>query len=642
MTWRIDVSVGPVQGFVAQSRRTRDLWGSSYLLSFLSAHAMRSAEVAGGRIIRPSVNQDQLYHWVTGSHEGTAPRIGTLPNHFVVEVDGGDASQVAGAAVTALEVAWNGVCTAVWDRFVQHASPVGRETHRIWIRQIFRFWEVAWTAGPPEAGSALLARRKHWRSHRLPDEPGDKCMMMHDLQELSGYVRSEGRESRKNSDRFWNLVRKGLGRLDLGDNERLCAIALVKRLFPRVSLEALGWSVDTSHWPSTVYMAAVPWIRRVTSQAPRLAGAYSEAVLQTVSADVLAERHLPFRGLGGPGAGSFPKLDANLFHCDRVKDERLCPVATTAGHEAREIMVRLLRQIYDVKDTEGDRIGSPSPFFALILADGDRIGKLVSNLGGQSVGCALSKFTGNVSEIVQKHDGVTVYTGGDDVLAILPVPQALRCADALSSAYQLAFANKPSATLSATVVFAHVRQSLAYVIATAHRLLDEVAKDGNGRNSLAAAVLKRGGLSSLWATTWNRRSPDGCPISAVELLESLAQALRAGVSEPGISSALIYRLREMLASLCGWDRWEPGAWNALATDLDIRAFVRAEILQSLALRLNGDAEARADELADLIWKLLGRSRALESGESHQTSEVGVDALVLSRFLAAPAQGEADE
>ena len=33
---RLDISIGPVQGFVSQSRRTRDLWGSSYLLSFLS------------------------------------------------------------------------------------------------------------------------------------------------------------------------------------------------------------------------------------------------------------------------------------------------------------------------------------------------------------------------------------------------------------------------------------------------------------------------------------------------------------------------------------------------------------------------------------------------------------------------------
>ena len=47
---RLDISIGPVQGFVSQSRRTRDLWGSSYLLAFLSAHAMhaeRSRPVAG-------------------------------------------------------------------------------------------------------------------------------------------------------------------------------------------------------------------------------------------------------------------------------------------------------------------------------------------------------------------------------------------------------------------------------------------------------------------------------------------------------------------------------------------------------------------------------------------------------------------
>lgn len=61
MTMRLDISIGPVQGFVAQSRRTRDLWGSSYLLSFLAAHAMHGAQQAGGRIIRPVVGKDPLY-----------------------------------------------------------------------------------------------------------------------------------------------------------------------------------------------------------------------------------------------------------------------------------------------------------------------------------------------------------------------------------------------------------------------------------------------------------------------------------------------------------------------------------------------------------------------------------------------------
>ncbi|MDQ3773077.1 MAG: hypothetical protein M3461_01130 [Pseudomonadota bacterium] len=31
-------TLGPVQGFVAQARRTRDLWGGSFLLSWLFRH----------------------------------------------------------------------------------------------------------------------------------------------------------------------------------------------------------------------------------------------------------------------------------------------------------------------------------------------------------------------------------------------------------------------------------------------------------------------------------------------------------------------------------------------------------------------------------------------------------------------------
>ena len=91
MIARIYLSIGPVQGFVSQSRRTRDLWGSSWLLAFLSAHAMRGAVTAGGRLVRPDVRvveRDRLYRWVSGHRDGEPPSIGSLPNRFVVEVDG--------------------------------------------------------------------------------------------------------------------------------------------------------------------------------------------------------------------------------------------------------------------------------------------------------------------------------------------------------------------------------------------------------------------------------------------------------------------------------------------------------------------------------------------------------------------------
>lgn len=631
MTMRLDFSVGPVQGFVAQSRRTRDLWGSSYLLAFLSAHAMRGAREAGGRIVQPVVDDDPLYRWVCGSREGEAPRIGSLPNHFVVETDG-DAPAAAQAAVDALEAAWEQVCNAVWEHFVEHACPVGNETERIWNRQVGAFWETMWTAGQAEDG--LLARRKHWRGRSLPDEPGDKCTVMHDFQELSGYVRAESAESRKRQDHFWDCVRKRLGLLDLRDNERLCAVALVKRLFahPKVVTEALGWEVDRSHWPSTVYVGAVPWVRQAASAAPQQSRQYAEALRESAGNEILKEHSPPFAGLNNPAAGDFPKLDASYFHREFIRDERLCPLADGAG-DARDELSRLLRAVYEANDAEGRPLGPPPKFYALLLADGDRLGRLVGRLGGEAAGIALSCFTRDVPGIVKDYDGVTVYAGGDDVLAMLPAPQALACAASLSKSYRKAFKEKSGATLSAAVVFAPVRLPLGAVLEESHRLLDDIAKEANGRDSLAAGVMKRGGLYCQWATTWSRKQPGGGSSCAVELLEELTTHLKKSAADPGLSSSLVYRIRETLSLLCGRPGWQPGSWGSLPEGLDVRALLRAEILRSLTASSVESAEAHADELAAIVCKILAPSRT--AGSAAEAAEAGVDALLLARFLSSP-------
>ena len=421
VTIRLDVSIGPVQGFVARSRRTRDLWGSSYLLSVLSGHAMRGAAKAGGRIVQPTVDEDLLYRWIGGDRSGKAPRIGSLPNRFAVEADG-DPRAVADAAIEALGAAWDRVCEAVWTRFVEHAADAGDGTRAIWKRQVGAgaFWEVSWTAGSLDAAGGLLARRKHWRSCRPSDEHGDKCAVMHDLQELSGYVRARGADDRRKQNEFWSRIRKGLGSLDLRGDERrgyeqLCAVALVKRLFPKAAPDALGWDVDTSHWQSTVYVGALPWIRRAMAAEPGLACRYADAV-RACADDGLTERRPPFAGLDEPAAGDFPKLDANWLHREAVRSERLCPLPDDSEGNARADLERRLEAIYDARDEAGGRIGPPSSFYALLLADGDRLGKLVGELGGEVVGKALRLFTREAPEIVCRHDGVTVYAGGDDVL----------------------------------------------------------------------------------------------------------------------------------------------------------------------------------------------------------------------------------
>lgn len=636
MPTRIDISIGPVQGFVAQSRRTRDLWGSSYLLSFLSAHAMRGSQEAGGRIIQPVVDADPLYRWVSGHRDGEVPQIGSVPNHFAVEVDGdaSDISMVANVGVQGLRDAWQRVCNSVWSRYVEHAHAAGDGTEDIWNRQINSFWEVTWTSGPSGEPGGLLARRKRWRSHHLPGEPGDKCTIMHDLQELSGYVRAESGTSRENQDRFWERVGRRMSRLDLRDNERLCAIAFIKRLFPLVESDALGWSVDRSHWPSTANIAARMWVSRVISAAPQPALEYADAV-QRNAVNVLPA------ALDGAGAGDFSRLDANYLHRGFVLgNERLCPLGENAPDGTRSKLAGLLDNIYRTEDETGRGLGPPPLFYALLLADGDRLGRLAGELPEGVVGKALSEFTSAVPKIVSSHNGVTIYAGGDDVLAMLPVEHALACASSLSQSYESAFPGERRGTLSAAVVFAQVQQPLGGVIAEAHRLLDEVAKEGNGRNSLAAGVLKPSGRHCQWVTTWTRGRAGGDGSPALTLLDNLTGLIRTVAAEPGLSTALIYRIRDTLTRLCGWERWQPGDWGSLPAGLDMRAFLRAEINRSLSATMDRDAApSGAGEVADHVWNVLGPSRAPADADRAEITEVGVDALLLARFLADP---EAEE
>ncbi len=639
MTMYLDISLGPVQGFVSQSRRTRDLWGSSYLLSFLSGHAMFGVKKAGGHINRSVVENDPLYQWISGRRYGEPPNVGSLPNRFSVETDG-EPTVVANATLSSFEAAWERICNTVWQEFVAHACDLGDGTQEIWIRQVEAFWETVWTAGMDEGG--LLARRKHWRSHWPPDEPGDKCTVMSDMQELSGYVRSTGSSARNAQDHFWERIRQPVGKLDLRDNERLCAIALIKRLFPRVAEQALGWDVQRVHWSSTVHIAARPWLCRVEAlKDSALAKDYAEKVKQFAPDGVLSERQTPKWMPDSSVTGDFYRLDANWFRHEAVENERLCPIEADNDQEARKTLLRKLKHLYNSKGQDGKRLGPPPAFYALLLADGDRLGQLVNRLGGECVSKALTRFVNDVPEIVDTHNGNTVYAGGDDVLAMLPITGAMACARELSRAYRNAFADThthSTATLSAAVVFSHIRLPLSQILSEAHRLLDSVAKERNGRDSLAVSVLKPGGPYCEWVTTWTR--PDsGGETDAVSLVESLSRQLEVDRTSPGLSSALVYRIRDLLIRLCSREHWKPGSWDSFPKDIDIRACLHAEIDHSLAVRMENGAESRAKELTAIVWDLLKPARRSDTNgttndsENATVSQSGVDGVLLARFLA---------
>jgi len=607
----LHVSIGPVQGFVAQSRRTRDLWGSSYLLSFLAAQAMSGARCKGGKIIRPQIDDDPMLQWVERRGQGEPPMLGSLPNQFTVEIEDIDPSAVATMAVQHFLKAWHQVCCAVWNKYIKHAASRGNGTEAIWKRQTEGFWEIVWIAGAP-GDFGLLARRKHWRTHGLPEEAGNKCTMMPDLQELSGYVRATNRNPQ---DTFWNAIREKAPKLDLQEKERLCSIALIKRFYPRVSKEALGWEMDVTHWPSTVDVATVTWSRHVLKTCKQKGEEYAEEVLKA-SDDA---RTGGVSSLMSQAQSNFLKLDCNWFHRSFVTDPKQ---ALLSSETTRHSLLCQLKELTD----QADRAGPPI-YFALLLADGDHLGQLLHSLGSETVSKALETFTKRVPSIVKQRYGITVYAGGDDVLALLPVEGALECAREIEEAYRKSF-ESTKATLSTAIVFAHARDPLNRILAEAHRLLDDVAKDQNGRNSLAACVCRGDATAIQWVTTWERSLSDGSRKHAVDCLRDVCNELRPNNGK--LSGSLVHDLQHMLGLLCGSSPMAPGSFAKLGNGVELLPLVRGEIEH----RLQHDSDTLtpkedSKELATHIGNILARSRNAKIAPS----EVGIDGLLLARFIA---------
>ncbi len=646
MTYRLDFAIGPVQGFVAQSRRTKDLWSSSYILSYLAGRALYGAEKKSNKIevLIPLVDNDPLYNSIkmasNNEEISSPPELGSIPNHIALKVpDEKTAKEIAKAMEQELLDAWFKICGEIYKRFIENNTEHGKNTEEIWNRQINNFWEIVWIAGEAEGGE-LYARRKHWRNHRFEVEPGDKCSVMPELQELSGYIRAK---KRNEQDNFWSNIRNTnrVGNLNLSEGERLSAIAFIKRMFPEVAYDAIGWKVDSQRWHSTVFMAARKWVSNVVKTRTDETAKYAENISNHFN-DYKSGRNLIVPEKEYAKTADFQRMDANYYYIDHLKNITKPGGKKEIDGQSRDALVKLLKDVYkDPKDKS--RTIEPPKFYALLLADGDKLGRLVSSIGGANVGKALSGFSTQAPGIIKDYFGQTIYAGGDDIMAMLPSDGALECAAEISELYHREFDSHKEATLSVSIVFAHIHTKLTTVIESSHLLLETIAKDLNGRNSLAVGVYKPGGFHCRWVSSWERPGSDNeKSVNAVEKLSELISVLRK-VDDRSVSSSLIYRLRQKLSTLLNTGEWKPGDRIGPIT-FELEPYLRADLYQSLEhsdkkKRTDLEKQTEAKEMAKLLSSLMMEIKNIENKETGEripeiSNEVILfDALLLARFLA---------
>jgi len=168
--------------------------------------------------------------------------------------------------------------------------------------------------------------------------------------------------------------------------------------------------------------------------------------------------------------------------------------------EAEDPAAGEAREFGEVVDGFLREHGLPDPlaYYAILAADGDGMGKMVAERAREGdqdltrLSDRLGKFSEKARDIVENRDivekkycGALVYSGGDDVLAFLPLDSVLECADALRREFQ----QMTGGTMSIGISIAHYAANLQTAVEWARRAEREAKS--SGRNALAVHLHTR-------------------------------------------------------------------------------------------------------------------------------------------------------
>lgn len=531
------VTLGPIQDFIAAARRTRDLWFGSWLLSELSkATARAMAEECGlGSLVFPGVAKvDELY----------AESPTSVANKIVLRVpDGKSPAAVAERGREGLKARLRGLRDQAFNKI--SSQYFERETAEAQVDDLIEYaWVSAPESGPGGYAEArgraeeLLTARKNTRL--WPKVPWG-------LDVPKSSIDGE-RESVLHEDLF-DAVDKGKitpeqvrQRYGVRKAERLCGVGLLKRQGTRKS------SRYSHHFLSTGHLAAWPIYHRLQNNPPNAEqqGAWEEYLKTLEERGVDLEEQQIVQAQGREHLHLFERYDGSLLFENRLADlfEDMTDTAwqQKAIHESKKALASFLKTI---------DLPTPLPYYAILSADGDRMGKAIELQKTfekhQALSQALDRFAQEAQKTVERdHGGELVYSGGDDVLAFVPLHRAVDCARDLATKFQKHLADFPVdpegnlPTLSAGIGVSHFLDPLRRALNLAHKA---EARAKEKRGSLAVIVDKRSGppveVSGFWGdlderlkTYMEMHRQDWVPDGAAYELRELARLLdRAGAAE---------------------------------------------------------------------------------------------------------------
>lgn len=476
------VSIGPVQDFIASARRSRDLWFGSWLLSEL-------AKAAALKIIESNGNQENYLIFPSPKNIGELKPESEFnaPNKLLAVIESSPVELGEAVEITVRERLME-----IRDGAFQRVAV--RDFYQIVAQnQVDDLVEFYWASAqmPTEdryeearkLAEKSLSARKTTRDFKLVTWGSNAPKSSLDGQRESVIHDDVFEKYQKQPEK----LRKMFG---VGPAERLCGVGLLKRH---------GQRGKDNRVYSTSHVAAIPLIQSMHNKPG--AGEAAQAYFQALEGDQIGFDLSDHSGVPQEDK-VFGWYDGRLLFEERFLDFL---GDETKRQKARDALSSLLKTV-----TDGKR---PMPYYALLHADGDRMGKAIDGLKTpdehRRLSQKLAEFAKEVGPLVNhNHSGSLVYSGGDDVLAFVPLHTVLSCAEGLAQLFHHKLAEftvneagrTVSPTLSVGIAVGHHLDPLSETLELA-RKAEKAAKKA-GRNALAVTVSKRSGSDTTIVGQW--------------------------------------------------------------------------------------------------------------------------------------------
>ncbi|KLU60941.1 CRISPR-associated protein [Peptococcaceae bacterium CEB3] len=550
-------SITPVQRFIAQARKTQDLFAGSDLLSHFCRRCLSTVqERYHGGIIFPS------------------PELESLPNRFLVVLEG-ESEETIKEIGRRLEEELRSELREIARTILDSLHLPEPEGFWLQAEDYFRFF---WAFDSLERGyeqayrtvERLLGQAKSVRPFKQPlEEPGRKCSLTGEDNAL--FYRSKGGPWHDLSKKALRIP-PGVPVKYMAEGEALGAIGFIKRcaeLYPRDG--AYGAERRSHSFPSTCRIALSDAFLKLAEKAPSLG--------DEVKGDFDEELILYFKNEAADPKGEMPQPTDRESRTDWGK--------------AWDIYTRL--ENYDI---------SYSPYYAILVFDGDSMGKWLS---GQRLaqGVALRDFHRELSralsrfarragkEILIEHLGVTVYAGGDDFLGLVNLSSLMKVLKELRSEFdRLDFSafSADKLTFSAGVAIAHYKTPLGIALNWARQMEKEAKDPRSGKDALGLAVVKHSGETVKTVSPWRVGEGRSLPDDIQLILENLEKDFsNTFITTFGREFRLLVQERDTQDNTRGY----------------LDGMVQSELKRLIHRSYSGKEEDKKSR-CDLLWEVLCR------------------------------------